>query len=305
MRIAIASVLLMLAGCGNWYEDDLVFLYAVPQKDDLKSKLTGTGNTTSQPLVSVGSPSETYDKTKKGSDDFNLFIDGVLAGLDAIRAINPTRREENARFWGPYPDKDHPGFDGQVEIHRSQIDGTYTWSYKMRPRGGMFVTVAGGDFKPTVTLRKGQGKFFFDGIAARALLGVEKKPDDGDRVDIGYATDTNPVVVELQFIKDSTTNLVYAFNGYEDKSALLTYVGTDAMNPDVKKASFVVTWDAKTAGRADFLILEGKYAGGHGTECWDDAHLVVYAQGYDDAGMEVSVGDAGTCVVPKDLKPLP
>lgn len=303
MRIAIAA-LLVLTACGSWSNEDLEYLYALPQKDTLKSKLDGTGNTASQGL-SVGDPSKTYDDLKKTSDDFNASLDMVLNGLDAIRQFPPTTRQEDARIWGPYPDDKHKGFDVQVEIHREQAGAQYSWAIKMRPRNGEFFTLAGGTYKPTKSLREGQGTFFLDGKADRDNL-HEGDPNGADRADFRYSTDTDPVIVELDLTYGAAVRVGLAFNGHSDKSAALAWVAVNPANTDASKVSYAAGWTATTAGRADLVVLEGKYATATGIECWDQGHIVVYAKGYSDAG-PFEIGNAADCAysAPVELKAVP
>jgi hypothetical protein len=304
MRFALLAVLTLTA-CGNWSNEDLEYLYALPQKDALKSQLGAmTGNTTQQP-VSVGDPSTIYDDTKKQSDAFNAFIDSVLTALDQIRTVQPTRREATARFWGPWPDSTHPGFDVQVEIHRENDGANYSWSIKYRPRAGDFFTIAGGDFTPTTqTLRKGRGNFFLDMKTIRDRLGDMGHPTDPDRADIHYATDADPVIVQIDFTFGTSLTAGYAFNGYADQSAMLQWVVADPSNLLISKARFTAAWNPKTAGRGDYLVLEGKYASAIGTECWDEGHIVVYGTGYTDAGF-YEVGDKTKCIDGGTLATLP
>src|SRR6202042_3828169 len=102
----------------TWSNEDLEFLYALPDRDTLHANVPGEAtstNTTQQPL-SVGDDSQTYANTKLQTDQFNAFLDDVLDGLDNIRQIPPTTRLDDGRIWGPYDDSTHPGFQVQVEI---------------------------------------------------------------------------------------------------------------------------------------------------------------------------------------------
>jgi hypothetical protein len=303
MRIITLAALLALSACGNWSDEDLEYLYALPQKEELKSQLTSGGNSTQMPLL-AGDPSKVFDDTKKQSEDFNNFVDGVLGGLDGIRMIPPTRREENARFWGPYPDSKNPGFDVMIEIHR-ESDDSFTWSLKARPRAGTFVTLAGGTFKPTMSLRKGRGTFFLDAKAIHGLYMTSPKAGDPDRADFAYSTDTDPVIVTIDLEFGSVVNASYAFNGKADKSAVLQWQVEDPLNPNMSHVTYTVGWTAKTDGRADGTIDKGNWAGATFIECWDESHLVTYGKGYDDAGVPYEVGDIAKCIPKPELIALP
>jgi hypothetical protein len=295
-------IALVLAACGTWSNEDLEYLYALPQPDALKSQLSTTKNGTTSMGLSVGDPSMTYNNTKTSSDQFNAFIDQTLAGLDLIRSIPPTTRGKSSRIWGPYDDKNHPGFEVQVTITK-ESDTKFQWQLDERPKGGDFFTIGGGEFFPTVSLRKGFGHFGFNGKLIRDKLGggMASEPDT---VEIRYKTDADPLMVEMDWTKDDAGSVGYGYNGYADQSAVLGYLLTVPSNTVASKISVSAGWNSKTAGRADILILEGVYAGATEVECWDEAHTVVYGQGYTDGGMYV-VGDAGSCVTVPELKPIP
>lgn len=305
MRITIPLALL-LCGCGNWSVEDLEYLYALPQKDALKSQLGSTG-TTSQGLrrdALIGEPSDHYANAKKGNDEFNAFLDAVLTGLDGLRKIPPTTRAEGKRIWGPYPDQEHPGFDAKAEIVKTG-EKTFEWSWQARKRGGEFVELGGGKFVATESLRKGRGEFHFDGVAGHTLYGTMKmKPDDPDRVDIGYRTSEDPVIVEVTASNDAGMG-GYDFNRYADNSAVLTFVASGFPGPEITKISSLAAWNSKTAGEINFVVLEGDAKGGMVRQCWDEGQKIVYEEGHmPDGGMGMA-GNAADCAVVPVLQSLP
>lgn len=305
MRIAIIAVL-MLTACGTWSNEDLEYLYALPTKAELKSQL-GTAST-SQGLrrdpLSVGEDSPVYAQTKAQSDAFNTFIDNVLTNLESIRQFPPTTRLDNSRIWGPFRDDKNKGFEVKVEITR--VDGSngtkYTWSIQLRPIGGEYFTVAGGEFLPTVTLRKGSGAFFFDALTANTNLMQTGKPGDPDRIDFRYRTDTDPIIVELDFTFGGVKNVGYGFNGYADKSAVLAYTVSGQTDPNATKVSALAGWDSTTAGVMIYTILEGNYVGANVKQCWDASQKVSYVKESWAGGQEL--GNPADCVALKDLLSL-
>lgn len=299
MRRLVIAGLMCGCGWGNWSIEDLEFASALPTSKELRSQLASATN--QQPL-SVGDPSETYVKTKEASGQLNTHLDEVLAGLDDIRLISPSTREDNRRIWGPYPDKTNPGFDVQIEITRV-VDQQYVWRIQMRPHDGVFSTVGGGEFtQTTATLREGVGSFFFDAATARKNLMKPREPGDLDRIDFRYETDRDPVRVSVDAQIGAHVVMAYAFNGKADRSAALQYE-VSASNIETSKVRLVAGWDPKTAGKATYEVLEGTKAGDLFTECWDPGHIVVYAQFSSDAGV-YELGDAQSCAKVPTLDPL-
>src|SRR5262249_2202567 len=146
----------------------------------------------------------------------------------------------------------HPGYDVQVEIFKLD-SGNYAWFVKSRKQGGEWFTLAGGEAKPSVKLAQGQGSFHLDLVASRELYVEAKKEKDIDRATFRYATDLDPIIVDLSLQVDSTSSVEYASNRYADKTAALYFVG-NSTDTGASKISYTVGWDNTTAGRADFLV---------------------------------------------------
>ena len=306
MKKFIAVSVLMCA-CGNWSNEDIVYLYALPEKDVLKSQL-GAMDSTGQgvrrdPLL--GEDAGHYASTKKGSDEFNAFLDLVLGGLDALRSIHPTKREDNKRIWGPYPDDKNPGFDIRVEIVKV-TERHFKWSIGARKRGNeVFTTIGGGKFVPTASLKEGRGDFFFDGVAARNLYGRMKNAGDPDRIDVGYWTDSDPVIVEAAVDFGPMTMFGYDYNGYVDQSAVLTFTVGGLGDPDATKISALAAWNPKTAGEVVYSILEGNNRGAMARQCWNEDQKIVHELLMLPDGGVYQAGNDADCVTVPVLKPLP
>lgn len=303
----IIALSLLACACGDWSNEDIEYLYALPQKDLLKSQLgdmasTGQG-VRRDPLL--GADAGVYRETKEASDGFNDLVDGVLTGLDTLRSIHPTKREKNKRIWGPYPDEKNPGFDVKAEIVRV-TEKRFEWSLQARKRGTeTFTTLAGGKFVPTVSLRKGRGDFFFDAKASHELYGTTKKnPTDPDSAVFEYSTDSDPLIVHLGFDVGGTPTVVaYEVNTYADGSGVFAFTADGLPDPNATRISAVAAWDVTTAGEVSYTILEGNYRTAMARSCWDKNQTVVYEWG-NWPGAPVA-GNPNDCVAVKTLQPLP
>lgn len=305
MKKLIALSLLACA-CGDWSNEDIEYLYALPQKDLLKSQLgdmasTGQG-VRRDPLL--GDTSNIYQATKTQAEKFNEFLDTVLTGLDTLRTIHPTKREKNKRIWGPYPDDQHAGFDSKVEIVKVS-DKRFEWSIQARKRGtDSFTKLGGGWFEPTASLRKGRGSFSFDGSASDALY--QESKNDFDSFEIGYKTDADPVIVEIDVTVGGVLSpFGWVYNGYADESAALTFTFDDVKDAGTQRLNILAAWDPTTAGEARYTVISGEAAGAIGLQCWDVAQKIVYEQVTLPDGGVYSNGPKASCVKVPELMPLP
>ena len=90
MRRVFAG-LLALCAC-DYSNEDLEFKFALPKREQLRVELSAA--TMRQPL-SIGEPSKTYDDVKEKAARLDEAVGEVIAGLDFMREIAPTRRDES------------------------------------------------------------------------------------------------------------------------------------------------------------------------------------------------------------------
>src|SRR5207237_9111950 len=115
MRLGSSPVLLLLCACGNLSNEDVAFLEAIPQKQQLHVAIPQ--GSTSQNLCTNGA-ADVYASAKSTGTSINAGVDDIVALVDAIRKVTPTTRDVDSRTWGPSPDNDHEGVFIQVAIAR-------------------------------------------------------------------------------------------------------------------------------------------------------------------------------------------
>ncbi|MHB8877445.1 MAG: hypothetical protein ACYC8T_27450 [Myxococcaceae bacterium] len=282
-RAAIVCALALLAaGCGNWSNADLEFQNALPRKDVLQSKppahavnqgeLSGIAQR-QDPLV-VGESSKVAADAMKGSKDFNSWLDGLLGVIEAVRSYPPTLRESTRRIWGPYPDKEHPGFEVRVVMDKAD-DVTFDYRIEFRRTGaGEWFAPFTGSFLASSGLHKGSGALTLSLKTARAN-GLPA-PGTMETLDIAYVTDADPVYVAMDI--RHVTPLIgeakresFKSRSYADGGGRIDYLAT---NPVVSSlvgsvtVAFAAAWLPSGEGRA-----QGKASAGTTTysyaECWD------------------------------------
>jgi hypothetical protein len=297
--LASLTAALALAGCGNFSNDDLVFMNALPRKDDLVTRIpTGTAGQglshRSDGLNGVGQTSDFYANTRSFADRFNGSLDTVLGVIEVVRKWPPTSRETNRRIWGPASDSGNAGFDVRLTLDRDPNTGAYDWTIEHRRRnGGEFFTTAGGHFEPTMDVRKGAGDIHFMLDTARAGgLTVDPNLAIAHSIDITYDT-VPPVKVSELIPADGRHDFDYRYEEKPEGGARMdASFGLDNVM-GVERIHAISRWDMTGAGRGDVLITQGSGAGLYTqVQCWDSGRLVTYAKDF----LTPPVGDAASCV---------
>ena len=327
MCLLLASASL---GCGSWSNLDLEFASALPNREELRSKLPES-STNAQPLsgtstrrdgLTAGQPSNAYAEARASATRFNGILDSLLAVLDQVPHWPPSSRkartcsddpsgECDTRTWGPFDDSQNPGFEFEVLVQRSNRDdgfeepdggvadggagsasGRFSWRIHARPRGGEFFDVVTGDYVATPAVKKGRGAMVVHVADFRDRLAVDENMKKFDRITIGYDTRGFPLVVQMTF-SDAGGQLVdYLYRENADRSGGMDFEVTST-DPRILVLRTQARWTSAGAGKTSSRVLKGTYVGASVTECWDQAFLVTY---YSEGWLGgQSSGDPAAC----------
>ncbi|MBX7101433.1 MAG: hypothetical protein K1X89_27205 [Myxococcaceae bacterium] len=298
MRALFLSLLALSACGGNWSNQDLEFLNAMPSKDALESKLPQpksglSGVNTRQQALMVGDPSTTYRDTRGASATFNAALEFILGTLEAVRSIEPTQRTKDSRIWGPYDDRANMGFEFQITITRVSAT-SFSFSFQHRKKGGTFFTSVSGTFQPSATLRRGRGELQIN-FKEAAQLPSAAVFQGVDQAHVAYVTDSYPTRVEITFTTAPNavvTSGNFTYREQEDGAGQFRF-NLKGPNADISSLDTLAAWKPSGAGKAVTTVTDGNFKGAQQTECWSDTFTVVYATQNWPNG--VTVGDAATC----------
>ncbi|MCY1079914.1 hypothetical protein [Archangium lansingense] len=310
MRTCWLLLLGCLAACGgNFSNDDLEFLNALPTREDLSSKLPGSSGAVSEgglhqrsDALAVGEPSQLYRDTREASDAFNSGMDGLLTLLEEIRKLPPTTREPEVRVWGPWPDSNHPGHEVRFAMQRQPDRFNYVLQYRREGSGeeGWWSAVEGA-FQPDGGLRKGTG-------AVRLL--VKETKDHGfevgglanlDLLEIVYQTRALPITVQMRFVPalpQPASELLYAYReipgGLGEMGFLLE--DTDILPGTQKEDLAIISrWTKDRGGVGIIAVTGGDVPAGFTAtqvECWDASFRITYMKRSWETAV---VGRASAC----------
>jgi hypothetical protein len=286
------ALLCLLAACGgNFSNEDLEYLNALPVREDLVSKLpdsnsrSGGGLAQRRDRLTVGEASALYADTQKASREFNSGLDGLLSLLESIRTVAPTTREPDRRTWGPFPDREQPGNDVRFVMERSGDFFDYRLQFKPASAGDdAWWSFLEGSFRADAGIRKGEGELhlFIDDAVAKGLNVGELR--GLTQLDVGYQTREPPTQVEMIFSALSTTaspEVRYNYRelpgGFGEMRFLVT--DTDAVpGGALEDVQITSRWTPDKGGEGSFTILRGDLQGASYRECWNAQGLVVYAK---------------------------
>jgi hypothetical protein len=267
-------------GCGNYSNEDLEFMSALPEKQELAAVVP-----TRSALV-LGEAAEYYLLTRNVSLTFNGITEAFLGLIDVIRAFPPTTRHPNERIWGPFPAEHQPGW--MVRLRMTRADTMFNYYLQFQPAsapGNQWLSLIEGMFTVTGGVRRGQGQINVDTAPLRAA-GVD--PDLGflDHLTVDYTTSEFPIDIKLSFVNfsnpfksDDPTQGTYEYAVQSNGQGALTYdyFANTISGPVVEEFLVTSRWLGTGEGRADLQLVSGdNFVGTHATECWSRLFRAVY-----------------------------
>lgn len=146
-QILVAIFLLSLGmgalGCGNFSNEDLIFLAALPDADNLLLKVPGAdygqqsqGLSSSSHALSACAEGDLHCQASQISTGINAAVLALLNMVDHIAMdFPPTQRQAGLRIWGPvYVRAENTSL--RFEMQRSVVDGQDKFSYCLHAMRG-------------------------------------------------------------------------------------------------------------------------------------------------------------------------
>lgn len=308
-------VLLLLSGalalsassaCGNYSNEDLEYMSAIPQRDDVAIEVPRRGL-----LVAVGA-AEGWRTTLEVTRALNRTADAFLALIDAIRRNSPTRRLPDQRIWGPFPADEHPGWQVEFRMNRTVAGGdavAFDYALAMIPPAGVTLpgnardtVIIGGTFAASGGVRVGEGHLSITLVEARAAGLVFKDLDKLRTLTIDYSTRVWPrrvaMHIENEPSETDAASADYTYQQAENGDGAMTFslpqdIVAGPLGPET--LSVQSRWLGAGQGRADISVTGGDVVGeATSLECWGNDFRSTYKT--QSWARQDTTGDEATCI---------
>jgi hypothetical protein len=302
------AVCLAAAACGNYSNEDLEFMAAVPTSNQLAVELPSAVNPTSE--------AELAKRTHDAIATVNGALRNVLGLVDGVRAYTPTSRTDDSRTWGPFPDDKHPGWSWELIVRRDPASPTrFTYDLQTQnaaARTGWLVFVD-GSFDGAGGAQQGSGQV----VADFRLLKDAGFPVDDDAANLAdlqityqnfdVAGSPTEVTMSIDSQPDSngattSLNIVYEILTDQSGEMAFTLTGNLVAGPATEVVQVNSQWLPSGAGQATMVVASGDGAGLQQNECWDHTFAATYEHKPWSAADDLGTADA--CPALPALPPL-
>ena len=269
-----------IVSCGNYSNEDLLYMSAVPSSSQLAVVLPAAATTVTQ--------AELAQDTHNGISNVNALLDNVLGLVDTIRSYEPTSRAADSRTWGPFDDSNHPGWRWELVVTRVDTTSfTYHLDVQSTAAGSAPVSFLTGSFDLAGGAKQGNGgvtAHFAD--VATAGFPIDPSTVQYDTLSLTYQnfdTPGSPVSAMLTLVRTvpDKNGLMTGSFSYEiltDGSGQITFLlaGNIVGGTGTEMVTIHAQWLANGAGMATQTIEAGADVGLIQTECWDATFEATY-----------------------------
>ncbi|HEX4404651.1 MAG TPA: hypothetical protein VH560_07475 [Polyangia bacterium] len=288
MLLPVASLVFLLGACGDYSNEDLEFMNAVPQSSDLHADIPAVTS-----AVELADEAELAKQTHTVTTTFNGLADALVTLVDTVRSYPPTSRAPDSRTWGPFrfdqTNLKNLNWQMRVVVSRDQVVADrFDYEIDVHKDGNAdtdWPTFVGGFFDSGHTARRGVGHLLLDTAKVRAE-GLDVS-DLGmlDNLTIDYDTLDDPLTIDMTIVDlpvagsaDPGAMVVYSYSQTAAGRGELIFdlIGNLIAGPAIEDLRVTSQWLTSGAGRATVDVLSGDGAGALQTECWNASFVATY-----------------------------
>jgi hypothetical protein len=284
LGLALAA---LLAGCGNYSNEDLDYMNALPEGSDLAANIPPVTG-----AVELANEAELARDTHDTTRGFNGLLMALVGIVDTIRSYPPTARTATSRIWGPFPAdrKQLKNLDWETRmiVSRDMVVGSdgvvtdqFDYEIAVHHEGALdtdWPVFIRGSFQAGHTARRGMGHVELITADVRAE-GLDVS-DLGmlDHLEIDYNTFDDPITITMKVTDlpdpaktDPAAMLTYQYRANAAGQGEMTFdvfANVITVTPAVEDMRVVSSWLSTGEGRATLTIVSGDGVGTQQTECW-------------------------------------
>jgi hypothetical protein len=289
LGLGLTLALVLLAACGNYSNEDLEFMNALPETSDLRANIPQAS-----PLEVVGE-AELAKATHKTTHDFNGLVMSLVDIVDWVRSFAPTARTPTSRIWGPFPSDPAKGinldWETRMIVSRDQTTpDQLDYEIAVHHQGAAdtdWPVFIQGWFQAGHTARRGKGHVELVTAAVRAegldvtdLGMLDHLEIDYDKIDEPTtiamtvtdlpdpASTTPPAKITYQYRANAAGQGQVTFDLFADIIKLTP--GT------IEDMRVISKWLPSGEGMATLTIVAGDGVGAQQTECWDPSFQATF-----------------------------
>ncbi len=288
LLVPVVALVFLLGACGDYSNEDLEFMNAVPQSSDLHADIPAVTS-----AVELADEAELAKQTHTVTTTFNGLADTLVTLVDTVRSYSPTSRTPTSRTWGPFRfDKTklkNLNWQMRVVVLRDQtVADRFDYEIDVHKDGNSdldWPTFVGGFFDSGHTARRGVGHLVLDTVKVRAE-GLDVS-DLGmlDNLTIDYDTLDDPLTIDMTIkdlpvagSADPGSIVVYSYSqtAAGQGEMIFDLIGNLIAGPAIEDLRVTSQWLSTGAGKATVNVLSGDGAGALQTECWNASFVATY-----------------------------
>ena len=289
LLVPVAALVLLLGACGDYSNEDLEFMNAVPQSSDLHADIPAVTS-----AIELADEAELAKQTHTVTTTFNGIADTLVTLVDTVRSYSPTSRTPDSRTWGPFRfDKTklkNLNWQMRVRVVRDQIVADrFDYYIEVHEDGNAdtdWPTFVSGFFDSGHTARRGVGHLLLDTAKVRAE-GLDVS-DLGmlDDLTIDYDTLDDPLTIDMTIVDlppagstdpGSMVRYSYSQTAAGQGEMIFDLIGNlITTTPAIEDLQVTSQWLTSGAGKATVKVLSGDGAGASQTECWNASFVATY-----------------------------
>lgn len=295
-----------ISGCGNYSNDDLEFLNALPARENV------TVEVPVRSAVLLGGAAEGWRTAWAVSRTFNSAAEGLLALVDRIRSSYPTSRNGETRVWGPFPSDRQPEWRVVFSMMKNQNvpeNDRFEYVLEMIPPSGVTLAlgrdrtvVLSGRFNAAARAGNGIGHLELSPGEARQAGVIFENLDRLQTLALDYDYRGGPRVVDIVLTydppRDPAVDVSHASYHYRQDEQRANFMQFDLEKDVVPGPAGVDSihiqsqWRADGRGREDRAIAAGDGVGAMAQECWNET----FQSTYQSSWLGGTTGDPTSCI---------